>query len=91
MEHHSDYLDRPLRSLSELRDEIACEVAEVEAQQITTARQMLEADSPEAYDDLEAAASRHERELHRLMDRLDEVEEELAWAHRDDPGRPITL
>ncbi len=93
------YLDALLRSLRDLYDEVAAHVFEREQQQealmeaITDAELLLCFDEPERLDILRAAYDRLSDELVPLLDRLDEIEEELAWTLRGEERRdnPLTL
>ncbi len=96
MIEHSAYLDLPLRSLRDLYDEVAAHVLEREQQQEALIEAITDAELSLCFENAEELRQAHDRlgdELGPLRGRLDEIEEELAWALRGEERRdnPITL
>ena len=86
----SAYLSLPLRSLRELYDEAAAAVLDRELQQEALMEAMTDAELRscfEEYDKLSEAHDRLDDELEALLDRIEEIEEEIAWAWRREDAR----
>ena len=92
----SDYLDLPLRSLRGLYDEVAAQVLDRERRQEALMLAKTEADLELRFEEADALGAEHDRlgdELGPLMDRMEEIEEEIAWIERGEDRRdnPMVL
>ncbi len=86
----SDFLDLPLRSLRDLYDEVAAQVLDREQRQEALLIAKTAADLELRFEEAEALGEEHDRldgELAPLLDRLEEIEEELAWIERREERR----
>jgi hypothetical protein len=89
-------LNIPLRSLRELYDEIAAQVLDREQQQEALILAKTEAELEIRFEEADALGDEHDRldsELAPLLDRMEEIEEELAWIERGEDRRdnPMVL
>ena len=92
----SPYLSLDPRSLRDLYAETEAAVREREQQQEALMEAMTDAELSLCFEEHDALAAAHDRlgdELGPLLDRLEQIEEEIAWAERGEDARerPLTL
>ncbi len=92
----SAYLSLPLRSLRDLHDEVAAQVLARQQQQEALLEAMTDAELIVCFENAEELREAHDRlgdELGPLLNRLEEIEEEIAWHDRGEDARerPLTL
>ena len=92
----SPFLSLPLRSLRDLYDEVAAQVLDREQQQEALIEAITDAELILCFEDADQLREAHDRlgdELGPLLDRLEEIEEELAWIERGEERglSPIVL
>ena len=92
----SEYLFLPLRSLRDLAGETERKIAELEERQRQLLEREIVADLELRFADCDALLAESDRisdELGPLIARLDEIEEEIAWAERGEERSlsPIVL
>ena len=87
----SDYLMLRLRELTEFHDEIEAKLAAFTDKQHALSLSLLHADHPIAYDEIAQAIDQLSDEIAALQDRLDMIEEEIAWRDRCEERRDTPI